>query len=173
MEILENRDEWEAGFRAGWLAHLETTGEFNWKIYRGPQNTPLPPTPGVDLSQSRLLLISTAGSYLPNTQKPFDAPNPLGDYTIRLVPSHTPFEAQAIAHDHYDQTAVNADPQVLLPLRHLVDLVEEGTIGELAPSLISYMGYQPDLIRIVDELIPAILPVAKDLQVGAALLVPA
>lgn len=173
MEILENRDEWEASFRAGWLAHLEQTGELDWKTYKRPQNNPLPPTPGVDLSQSRLLLISTAGSYLPDTQKPFDAPNPLGDYTIRLFPSDTPFDALAITHDHYDHTAVNADPQVLLPLRHLADLVEEGVIGELAPSVISYMGYQPDLTRILDKLIPAILPVAEDLQVQAALLVPA
>ena len=120
MEILENRAEWEAGFRAGWLAHLQQTGEFDWKIYNRPQNTPLPTTPGVDLRQSRLLLISTAGGYLRATQEPFDVSNPLGDYTIRVFPSNTPFEALAYAHDHYDHTAVIADPQVLLPLRHLL-----------------------------------------------------
>ncbi len=172
MEILENRAEWEAAYRAGWLAHWQKTGTFDWQQYNRPQNGPLPPTPGVDLSQSRLLLVSTAGGYLPDTQAPFDAANALGDYTIRLFPSDTPFAALAYAHEHFDQTAVTSDPQVLLPLRHLAGMVEEGLIGELAPSVISFMGYQPDLARVVDELIPAILFAAQDLQAQAAILVP-
>ena len=173
MEILEDRVKWEADYRSGFLVFYQQTGKFDWKLYPRPQNDPLPQKPGLDLSQSRLLLISTAGGYLRASQEPFDAPNPLGDYTIRVFPTDTPFEALAYAHDHYDQTAVKADSQVLLPLRHLADMVGEGVIGELAPEVISFMGYQPDLTRVVDELIPAILPVAKDLEVQAALLVPA
>jgi D-proline reductase (dithiol) PrdB len=110
---------------------------------------------------------------LRDQQTPFDAPNPLGDYTIRRFPINTPFAALAYAHEHYDHTAVNADPQVLLPLGHLADLVAEGTIGELAPMVISFSGYQPDVARLLDETIPLIIQAAADAQADAALLVPA
>jgi hypothetical protein len=62
---------------------------------------------------------------------------------------------------------------VLLPLGHLADLVSKGTIGELAPAVISFSGYQPDVVRAVDELIPAIVTAAQKMQADAALLVPA
>ena len=149
MEILENRD--------AWLAELEQTGDVDFSIYNRPRNQSVPPGEGIDLSKSRLMLISSAGSYLRQSQAPFDAANDLGDYTVRTFPAQTPFEALDYAHDHYDQTAVRSDPQVLLPLRHLADMVERGIIGELAP-VTSFMGYQPDATHVVDELIPAIVP---------------
>ena len=173
MEILENRDQWLADFREGWLAHYQQTGTIDWKRYPRPKNSVAPAGPGIDLSTSRLMLISSAGVYLPDHQRPFDAANPLGDYSIRLLPSSTPLDALAIAHDHYDHTAVNQDPQVLIPLRHLEDLVTEGVIGELAPSMVSFMGYQPDVTRVIDETIAATLRVAQAEGVRAALLVPA
>jgi D-proline reductase (dithiol) PrdB len=172
LNIMDNRDQWEAEFRAGWLAPWPHTGTVDWEKYNYPLNKLLPPTPGVDLSASRLLLISTSGAYLRTSQEPFDASNILGDYTIRTFSSSAPFSTLAFAHNHFDHTAVNADPQVILPLEHLADLVAEGVIGEMAPEAISFMGYQPDLTRVVDELIPPILTAAKELQVQAALLVP-
>ncbi|HLF02018.1 MAG TPA: hypothetical protein VI547_08575 [Anaerolineales bacterium] len=59
-----------------------------------------------------------------------------------------------------------------MPLRHLENMVAEGLIGELAPTVISYSGYQPWVTRIVDELIPALLPLVKSEGPHAALLVP-
>lgn len=173
MEIVENLAQWQADYEQGWLAHFKETGQFDWARYVRPDNKRAPAGPGIDLSQSRLALISSAGAYLRDTQEPFDAPDPLGDYTIRLFPSNIPFGALAYAHDHYDHTAVLDDPQVLLPLHHLADLVHRGVIGQLAPSVISFSGYQPDLVRVVNELIPAVVEAAKREQVDAALLVPA
>ncbi len=173
MQILENYDEWKATFQAGWLAHLQETGEIDWSLYNRPDNKTAPAGPGVDLAQSRLMLITTSGAYLPAEQEPFDAANPLGDYSIRLWPSSTPLEVLAYSHDHYDQAAVKADPQVLLPLGHLEELVGEGAIGELAPSVVSFMGYQPDVSRVVDEMIPQIVAAAQAEKVQAVLLVPA
>ena len=106
-----------------------------------------------------------------NEQQPFDASNPVGDYTIRVFPPDTPFDHLAYAHEHYDHTAINTDPQVLLPLGHLREMVVNGKIGALT-SVVSFMGYQPDVSRLLDETIPAILQVAKEEQVTAALLVP-
>lgn len=173
MDIVENLEQWRTDFEQGWLAYFQETGQFDWKKYAKIKNSTAPSGPAIDLSQSRLALISTAGGYLRDGQKPFDAPNPIGDYSIRLFPSATPFEAIAYAHDHYDHTAVNEDPQVLLPLRHLEDMVKEGAIGELAPSVISFSGYHPDITQVVDELIPPIIDIAITQQIDAALLVPA
>ncbi|MEO7910685.1 MAG: hypothetical protein ABIV47_13650, partial [Roseiflexaceae bacterium] len=168
MDILENRAQWIATFREGWLGHYQQTGEQNWKIYNRPKNSVAPAGPGIALSKSRLLLISSAGAYLRDSQAPFDAPNPLGDYTLRLFPITTPFAALAYAHEHYDHTAVNADPQVLLPIEHLADLVAESAIGALAPAVISFSGYQPDVTRVLDETIPLILQAAMDAHADAA-----
>lgn len=172
MEILENRDAWQEEYARVWLAHYRATGETKWDIYNRPDNHETPAGPGVNLATSRLMLISSAGGYLPASQAPFDAADNLGDYAIRTFPHTTNPADLAFAHDHYDHTAVNADQQVLLPLGHLHDLVAEGVIGELAPSVVSFMGYQPDAARVVDETIPAILAVAKAEQIDAALLVP-
>jgi len=68
------------------------------------------------LSDSRLMLISSAGGYLPGRQQPFDAASLYGDYTIRTFPSSTPFSALAYAHDHFDHAMIDQDPQVALPL---------------------------------------------------------
>jgi len=171
MEIHENHDLWVKTFREGWLAEFQQSGSCNWNIYERPRNqTPIPGT-GIGLAASRLMLISSAGGYLPDTQSPFDARNPLGDYTIRVFSPDTPFDKLAYAHEHYDHPAVNADPQVLLPLRHLRDYVTEGKIGKLT-AVVSFMGYQPDVSRLLSETIPVILQAGRDEKVDAALLVP-
>ncbi len=173
MEILENREEWLATFRAGWLAHFESTGQFDWSLYNRPRNSQAPAGPAVDPARSRLMLITTAGAYLRDSQPPFDDAHPLGDYTVRLWPGRTPFSALGLAHDHYDHQAVQQDPQVLLPLRHLEDLVSAGEIGALTDHVVSFMGYQPVVTRVLDETIPAVLRAAQAEAAEAALLVPA
>ena len=172
MEILENRDQWTKAYRQGWLANLEETGQVNWQIYPLPENKHTPHAPGVVLSESRLMLISTAGGYLRRSQEPFDAANPIGDYTVRAFPSTTPFQTLAFAHDHYDHAMIERDPQVALPLRHLQQISAAGRIGTLTPSVVSFMGYQPDATRTVDELVPRILAIAKEEHANAALLAP-
>ena len=60
-----------------------------------------------------------------------------------------------------------------MPLQHLADLAEEGVIGGVTDEMISYMGYQPDASRVVDEMIPAIIEVAQASGADGALVVPA
>lgn len=173
ISIVEDLAGWQAEFKATWLAKWQESGETDWSIYPRPTNKTAPAGPGIDLAKSRLVLISTAGGYLPASQSPFDAENDLGDYTIRRIPVNTPFTMLAYAHTHYDHTAINTDPQVLVPLRHLADMVAEGVIGQLAPDMISFSGYQPDVMRAVNELIPTIVAAVTEMQADAALLVPA
>ena len=172
MEILENKAQWSAEYRDGWLAHLQKTGVVNWKLYQHPKNRSAPGAPGVRLSESRLMLISSAGAYLRGSQQVFDSRSHTGDYTMRAIPSSTPLGALAFAHGHYDHAMIEQDAQVALPLRYLEEMVAAGRLGALAPSVVSFMGYQPDSARVVDELIPEILGIAKAEEVQAALLAP-
>ncbi len=171
-KIFENLEDWKKTYIDEWLAHFERFGDINWKIYQRPQNHTPVAGAGIDLSTSRLMLISSAGAYQPEMQQPFDAPNPLGDYGIRVFSPDTPFINLAYAHDHYDQKAVKKDPQVLLPLAHLREMVIDGKIGTLT-KVVSFMGYQPDVSRVIDETILAILGIAEKEKIDAALLVPA
>lgn len=172
VEIIENREEWHKAFSEGWMKHYNETGEVNWDLYNKPVNKTLPTGKAVDLSQSRLVLITSAGSYLRDTQTPYEDEDDTGDYSTRRYPVDTPFEAIAYAHTHYDHTAVDTDPQVLVPLKHLADMANEGTIGELAPDVISFHGYQPDCTRVEDQTVTEIISACKEMQVDAALLVP-
>jgi hypothetical protein len=170
-EIVEGLDAWQEEFEKGWLASYRQTGVIHWKQYRPPINRQSVSGAGINPKVSRVMLISSAGAYLPPTQQPFDAQDPFGDYSLREIPANVDLKQLAYAHDHYDHTAVNADPQVLLPLDHLRRFAAEGMIGHLT-NIASFMGYQPDVSRVVKQTIPTILQFAKKEQAQAALLVP-
>ncbi len=173
MEIVENLAQWKTDFQDRWLAHYEETGQSNADLYVRPRNRQSPAGTGIDLSDSRLLLVTSSGAYLKHAQQPFDAEHQVGDYSIRTFPFSTPASDLAFAHTHYDHAAVDADPEVLVPFVHLSQMVDEGRIGGMAPTVISFSGYLRDVSRVVDELIPQMLEVARQEQVDAALLVPA
>ncbi|MEE8478437.1 MAG: hypothetical protein V3S42_00370, partial [Candidatus Neomarinimicrobiota bacterium] len=60
----------------------------------------------------------------------------------------------------------------LLPLRHLNSMVEEKVIGEMCDTVISFMGYQPDVNQVITKTIPAVLDIVLKEKVDAVLLVP-
>ena len=172
MDILEDREGWRSRYLA-WLEGCRQTGVVDWRHYPIPKNTVGPSGKGIDLSQSRLMLISSAGAYLRDGQVAFDADDPLGDYGHRLISSSVPLGALGFAHGHYDHAAVDQDPQVLVPLRHLETMVTDRQIGELTASMVSFMGYLPDVTRLIDESFPFILEAARAEKADGVLLVPA
>ena len=172
MKILDNIETWYEDYCNTWLDNFNQNGKVDWKIYPLAENSSSPNGSGVDISISRLLFISSAGGYHKDNQKPFDAANDLGDYSIRTFPLNTPFEKIDYAHDHYDQTNIKKDPQVLIPLKHLEDLVNKGKIGDVTSTVINFMGYQPNVKKVVEEMIPEILELAVSERVDSALLVP-
>jgi D-proline reductase (dithiol) PrdB len=173
-EIIEARDVWEQAYRDRFLTRYAETGTAEFGGYYPRVKNRAPVTgPGIDLSAARLMLISSAGAYLKDSQTPFDAPHPLGDYSIRVIPTAAPFESLAIAHEHYDHVYVEADPQVLMPQRYLEARVESGMIGALTGRFASFSGYHPDVGHTVDETLPALLDLLREEQATAALLVPA
>ena len=171
QDIFEGYHDWKKSFHEGWLAHYKHFGVIDWNKYHRPENHNPISGKGIELASSRLMLISSAGGYLNEIQQSFDVENPIGDYSIRVFSSDTPFSNLEYSHDHYDHTAVNNDPQVLLPLAYLQEMVNERKIGELT-NVVSFMGYHPDVSRVVDETIPAIIDVVKQEAVDAAFLVP-
>ena len=173
MAVIDNREQWLSDFRAGWLKTYTETGELDWPGYNLPRNSSEVAGPAIELSKARLAVISSGGFYIEGDQEPFDEPDLHGRYDIRSLPSDMPAESFAISHTHYDHSAANQDRQVLLPMAHLNEMVAASEIGELAPEIISFMGYQPDVTRVVDETIPAVLAAARAMGADAALLIPA
>lgn len=51
-------------------------------------------------------------------------------------------------------------------------MVEENIIGEICDTVISFMGYQPDVNNVITKTIPAILDIVIQEKVDAVLLVP-
>jgi D-proline reductase (dithiol) PrdB len=172
LSIMEEPLEWLRAFQDNWLAHLEKTGETNWSVYSRVKNKLAPSGKAVQLSHSRLLFITSSGAFIPGEQDPFDEFNPLGDYSVRLIPCDIPLDQIDFSHAHMDQSAVRLDPQTLLPLTHLQNMVDQGKLGSLVPIFISFNGYHPHAIRVVKELIPTILRTAKKQQANAAFLAP-
>lgn len=165
-------ENWSEHFEKGWLKNFIDKKSINWKLYKYIRNEHSPAGPGVELPVAKVMLISSAGAYLPAKDKPFNASNLLGDYSIRTFPTTTKASDLDYAHDHYDQTAVREDVQVLLPLEHLRALVEANIVGGLSDTVISFMGYQPWVGKVIKKTIPAILDIVKAEAVDAVLLVP-
>lgn len=173
MEILERPLEWLRAFQDFWLSSPDKNEKFDWSRYTYPQNTMAPHSRGISLSKSRLLVITTSGAYYPAAHKPFQTHQPLGDYSIRVIPTAAPLEKLTFGNPHFDHQFVEKDPQVLLPLDHLQEMVGAHLLGSLAPVFVSFYGFQPHAIRVVKELIPNILSVAREYQANAALIIPA
>ncbi len=123
------------------------------------------------IRKSRVLLIGSAGISAPG-QQPFDAMDPLGDYTFRLLPADFDLTTATLAHDHYDHEAADDDRNVVFPLERLREMVEMGEIGSLTDEHIAFMGYQPNYVTLIEDFIPALVRATKEQQADLALLVP-
>lgn len=172
MDILENPMEWLRAYQVEFLDHFQKTGEFDWDKYVFPVNNLTPRGHGVDLSKSRLLVITSSGAYLKTGQQPFNFITNREDYTIRMVPTNVSFNEIGFSCLDPDPHLIQDDPQVVLPLRHLHDLVIQQRIGALLPMLVSHCNFQPHAIRVVKELVPSVLNMADELNAQAALLLP-
>ncbi len=168
----DTHKDWTAHFEQGWLKNFVDTKSIDWKLYRYVRNKTLITSEGLDLAQSKLLLVSSAGAYLDGKDKPFNVANLLGDYSIRTFPATVQPDELQYAHDHYDQTAVREDMQVLLPLAHLQALVDERVIGALSDTVVSFMGYQPFVNRVINKTLAKLREIVKKEAIDAVLLVP-
>ena len=75
-------------------------------------------------------------------------------------------------HTHYDTSSAEQDPNVVIPLDRLHELVERGRVGSASPVHVGMMGFNPDPTGVADELAPAVAGVLLEAQVDVAILVP-
>ena len=125
---------------------------------------------GQRLDGSRLAVVTTGGFHLPG-QPGFDCDR--GDPSFREIPGDVPLGELRISHTHYDTRDALADPNILLPLDRLRELVAEGALGRVAPTHYSLMGYIPQVEALVGETAPAIVQRMRREEVDLALLTPA
>ncbi len=136
------------------------------------EDVPVPwASPPKDIRSARFTLVGSGGLYGPG-QTPFDAGNPYGDMTWRVLSSDLDLATTAIAHEHYDNTAAQQDRNAVYPLDRLRTLAANGEIGGLTERHFSFMGYQPDWAHLLDTFAPQLVEWVAAQRPDAALLVP-
>ena len=139
---------------------------------------PVPWTPlKKPLSQCRFALVTTAGISVEGLEPPFDAERekrePMwGDPTYRRIPRGVEQEQIRASHLHINNRDLLADVNTVLPLQRFLELESEGTIGSLAPTSYSFMGYQMDTREWRERYAPEVAALLRDEAVDAVLLTP-
>lgn len=121
------------------------------------------------LSESRLGMISTAGTYLQGQVAYYHQ----DDTSIRKIPSNAPISQIRFSHitENYLVEA-RQDPGTVFPLQSLKTLEKQGIIGELADEYLSCMGGIYSQRRVTEELIPKLEAAVKKQKLDLLLLVP-
>lgn len=120
------------------------------------------------LSECRVGLSSSGGVYRVG-QVAF---NYKDDTSLRAIDSSVALSDLRVTHFAYDTTDARRDPNCVLPLSAMRHFEQEGQIGELAPTALSFMGGIYSARRVRDELAPRVADRLLSEEVDAALLVP-
>ena len=119
-------------------------------IYKWQRIDPIPwAAPRKPLAGSRVGLAVHACMIMPD-QVPFDAEQPGNDPSIRIVPSDT--DPRVLVNTYpgqaFDHAGLQADPNLLIPLDRLREMIERDEIGEITPRTVSLCGHitKPDVL---------------------------
>lgn len=164
-------DAWQASAAEPLARHEWTPAYLRYPLLDFRESPPPWAAPPADLRRARVTLIGSAGIYA-SDQPPYDAENPLGDYTYRMLASDTDLSMTHIAHDHYDNTFAREDRNAVFPLERLRELAKAGEVGGLTPHVFAFMGYQPDYVTQIERFIPDLLDAVMAERPDGALLVP-
>lgn len=146
-----------------------------WTARQEPGVIPFTPL-AKPLEECTVALITSAG-VARRDDRPFDQEgerrNPWwGDPSFRTIPLGTTEKDIQIHHLHVDPRFGEADLDVVLPMRRLTEIVEEGFVGRAAPTHYSFMGYILEPKELLGDSAPAIAERMRDERVDAAVLVP-
>lgn len=125
--------------------------------------------PGKPLAESRLGMVSTAGTYVAGQV----AYHYKDDTSIRVIPSSTSVDDIRFSHvtENYLVDA-RQDPRCVFPIEALQTLTDQGVIGSLADNYFSCMGGIYSQRRVTTELIPALETKLRSEEIDLVLLVP-
>ncbi len=151
-------------------AHYSGQGfePYQWHVADG--DAPRAPKPLKPLSECRLGVLSTSGAYISGEHLAYCYKD---DTTVRHIRNDAELGALRFSHitENY-LVAGRSDPNCLLPLDALRQLVSEQVLGDIAPSVLSCMGGIYSVRRVQEELVPAILSAFREQQADGVLLVP-
>ena len=121
------------------------------------------------LSESKLGLISTAGTYIHGQVAYYYK----DDTSVRAIPSDTPVGDIRFSHimENYLVEA-RQDPCTVFPLNALKQLESEGIVGKLASNYFSCMGGIYSKNRVINELLPNLEKAVAEEQLDLLLLIP-
>jgi len=147
-----------------------------WAGRQKPGEIPFTPL-AKPLRECTVALLSTA-AVARNDDRPFDQERERrdpwwGDPSFRVVPLGTTERDVRLYHMHIDPRFGEADLDVVLPMRRLVELAGAGLVGRAAPNHYSMMGYILEPTVLVEQTAPAIAEGMRLDGVDAAALVPA
>lgn len=140
--------------------------------YRWTDNRslPVPWSPlAKPLAECRVALASSGGVYV-DGQSPFHFKD---DSSLRVVPADTRTSDLRVAHFGYPTHDAEIDPNCVFPLDRLRELAEDGTIGELSPRTLTFMGGIYSQRRVMEDLVPPIVAQLKEDDVDLFYIVPA
>lgn len=148
----------------------ETYGLLGYRSYRWASNEDPPSWASLSkpLPEARIGLIASGGVYR-HGQVAFTHKD---DVTHREIPTDVDTGELRVTHFAYDQADARRDPNVIFPIDPLRTLAADGTIGELAPLALTFMGGIYSQRRLAAELIPVLVERTLELEVDAVLLVP-
>jgi D-proline reductase (dithiol) PrdB len=140
-------------------------GEYAWV-----RNSDPPPWQPLrrPLAEARVGLVASGGIYVAG-QVAFHYKD---DTSYRVIPADVETSALRVTHFAYDLTDARHDPNVVFPIDTLRGLAAEGTIGELAPRTLGFMGGIYSARRVLEELAEPITRELVEQQVDVALFVP-
>lgn len=122
---------------------------------------------GLPLSKRRVAIITTAGLH-----RRGDSPFGVGAADYRIIPAEIPANDLVMSHisTNFDRSGFQQDWNVVFPMDHLRELVEEKVIGSVSDYHYSFMG-ATDPVRMETTARNLALIMKKD-GVDAVLLVP-
>ena len=129
------------------------------------------------LRECTVALVSTAG-VARNDDRPFDQQRERedpwwGDPSFRIIPLGTTEPDVRLYHLHIDPRFGEADLDVVLPMRRLVELAREGVVGCAAARHYSIMGYILEPTVLLEQTMPALVDCMRADGVDAVALAPA
>lgn len=131
-------------------------------------------SPVKPLGEAKLALVTTAGIHH-RDQPPFDMQDRDGDPSYRVLDGETLLGDFRITHDYYDHRDARKDPNIILPLDRIRELVNEGLLGGLAKTHYSFMGHidGPHIVTLVEKTAREVAERLKSDRVDLVLLTPA
>jgi D-proline reductase (dithiol) PrdB len=169
--VTQTVDPWR--FAGGFIARV-----LGARIPDEPTHDPVPWAPvSVPLSEAKVALLSTAGLSM-RGDAPFDMEgerrNPTrGDPSWRRIAADATSASVEVNHLHIDTGYIERDLNVALPLDRLRELVSDGSVGSMAESHYSIMGYQGNDTSVLEEQsAPEIAAAMRGEGIDLALLAP-